>query len=1064
MTYRRGSVLTAEMYNDLVDRVNKVYADMDNTVDDQYGYGQELIINRTTGEMNDNDMWNDLISAAKKCAMHQGVPYGDTISDVIADNELSEIDINVPSVAEYSQFDYTQEWTEVSDDYSVDATGDHSLLLTRTNENPVIITLPTEPLDSQVIHVADHHGTFGVNTCTLDGNGALIDGQTSIVLDVKNTAVILEYFNGSWRTTGDILYAYDDFITGLPVLIDSIESQPLRSANLVNGEIETSQRVRGWVSTITHEFTYDFPEWQSWKYFFNSGSKIELSLSRFGGSRVDNSTIDDLIANVGVVSIGRNNVTNNGLKSYSSITGYSAFTDEYELIFDAEGQYELYAKRVDNVLHFRLDITSSLIIDGTLTNTVSITKQRNDDILVIDSPAYVEIVELQESEYAPYNVNVSELAQTVIEGKSITNSAMVINGTDPIQSERIVVNGVQENLLFDNLVATATFDYGTFTVTQSGESRGILFDSNRDQINKDADLDITVEYVVYDMSTVVSSTYDVAIQNGILASVQINGIMNVDEGGTISGTVDVVVGSDNLATESVTFDNVTADVIDTVTTIEAYSGTLVITKVNEGMTTVRNWEFTTNDLLSNDSPSRNFKYTVVDTDGDVSFDTRDFVINVLVVDTCTSSNNFTLSNSGFAMGTLTQTPGQNAFRELVFTVRQQRAQSSTSSKLDTNTFKLTSGTQPFVNGENVLLVGDTDVFSTIVNISLSGTEYTYRISDTVPNSLTTVESAPVVLSGDIFDTTVVYQSLNTDTSVDGNEIVYIGKLPSLLNDVGYKSKCIINKNIPNASDVVINTAEYCAYKYVENVPIIEIIGGDSSIMERGNVTSGEMTSQVPFGTEIMQEELLYGQGSSKLLTLSTEVTDIGAGVLTINRSKIPYQWSLKSNNVDIDTTVSFKLSVTTNAGILTSNNKSIVVLEGPTPSVDISGPTATKSSEKISGIVTVTAGSDPISNHSVIIDGTEYQMTSNTLTVSNTSLGTFKFNKATNPITWEYTGVSTTSTISKSFVFRTYDSDNDYGQDTHTITVSPKPVINITGGNSVQELKSTSGTFTITYN
>lgn len=98
--------------------------------------------------------------------------------------------------AQTAQADTAQlTWVDVSADTT--ATPGQRLSV-NTVTRPVTITLP---VDGGTVSLRDDAGTWGINPVTVFGDGVLIGGQSTFVLDAPGFQVTFSLVAGAWRYT-----------------------------------------------------------------------------------------------------------------------------------------------------------------------------------------------------------------------------------------------------------------------------------------------------------------------------------------------------------------------------------------------------------------------------------------------------------------------------------------------------------------------------------------------------------------------------------------------------------------------------------------------------------------------------------------------------------------------------------------------------------------------------------------------------------------------------------------------------------------------------------------------
>lgn len=86
-------------------------------------------------------------------------------------------------------------WTEITADTQA-APGDR--LSVNTANRAITVTLPAE---GGTLALRDDAGTWGINPCTVRGQGVLIAGQASFALNAPGFEVTFSLVAGAWRYT-----------------------------------------------------------------------------------------------------------------------------------------------------------------------------------------------------------------------------------------------------------------------------------------------------------------------------------------------------------------------------------------------------------------------------------------------------------------------------------------------------------------------------------------------------------------------------------------------------------------------------------------------------------------------------------------------------------------------------------------------------------------------------------------------------------------------------------------------------------------------------------------------
>jgi hypothetical protein len=197
----------------------------------------------------------------------------------------------------------------------------------------------------------------------------------------------------------------------LPTILTTLDTNRLNFAVSQMGttSVLNNTRTTSWTVSVMHEFVVIFSTENSARYFFNSGGSIYVSASRTGGSSSSiNSTISQLLTDMGTIKFGAKQTTYTGIGGVPTSTGYYELTSSYQTVFTHFGttngytsaSYKLKAK-AENIsgvngangllVRFQATFESGLIpyysVDGTLTSSVS--ELKAGGVLTITSPTYL---------------------------------------------------------------------------------------------------------------------------------------------------------------------------------------------------------------------------------------------------------------------------------------------------------------------------------------------------------------------------------------------------------------------------------------------------------------------------------------------------------------------------------------------------------------------------------------------------------------------------------------------------------------------------------------------------
>ena len=167
--------------------------------------------------------------------------------------------------------------------------------------------------------------------------------------------------------------------------------------------VPVQQRTSPWNGVVTHTITVTFPNADAARYFFNTGSQIEFSAERFGGTNNSkNNTWTSMFSSppssgMGVIAFNYNSTTNTGTGVASTGIGWYQLLTEDQLIFQknapagdyADNKYFIFAKRPQpNVLVFTIRFSDQSVqlidedVDGTLNSIVQVYRASGNNVSV----------------------------------------------------------------------------------------------------------------------------------------------------------------------------------------------------------------------------------------------------------------------------------------------------------------------------------------------------------------------------------------------------------------------------------------------------------------------------------------------------------------------------------------------------------------------------------------------------------------------------------------------------------------------------------------------------------
>jgi hypothetical protein len=167
--------------------------------------------------------------------------------------------------------------------------------------------------------------------------------------------------------------------------------------------VPTTQINSAWNGLLTQTITVTFPDPESARYFFNSGSQIEFSASRTGGSNtVKNNTWSTMFATMQVIAFNHNSTTTNGTGVPSTNIGWYQLTHDNQLIFAkyapsgayADNKYYISARSpVPTQVIFTIKYQDDSLgtfdenVDGILSSIVQVYRASGDNVSVPVPPA-----------------------------------------------------------------------------------------------------------------------------------------------------------------------------------------------------------------------------------------------------------------------------------------------------------------------------------------------------------------------------------------------------------------------------------------------------------------------------------------------------------------------------------------------------------------------------------------------------------------------------------------------------------------------------------------------------
>ena len=299
-------------------------------------------------------------------------------------------------------------------------------------------------------------GTYIINTTT----GNLGATSMTAVLPVQ----ITELDRATYNTYADTITAH------------KTDAPPAGQATLET--YSTATRTSAWNATITNTVTLAWPTANDARYFFNTGSKLQISATMLpDASNLKNNSWQTMLYNMAIISMNYNSTTNTGSGTPSTGIGFYQLTTTPQLIFQkltqetptySPNQYDVYASlSLDSTtvilsIQFQdLSTVSGYGIDENVTGTLTSLVQGYRS-----SGPYVSVL-------SPSVVS-SGLSSTLTTSATISESATRINGGDAVTYTIATTNIPDGTLLYWSNVGTMTAgdfadnsNSGSITVTSN---------------------------------------------------------------------------------------------------------------------------------------------------------------------------------------------------------------------------------------------------------------------------------------------------------------------------------------------------------------------------------------------------------------------------------------------------------------------------------------------------------------------------------------------------------------------------------------------------------------------
>ena len=191
---------------------------------------------------------------------------------------------------------------------------------------------------------------------------------------------------------------YDDFNSYISLVeTNRLIIPPTGEATRENLVVGT--RTTPWNTTLTHHVTVNFDTPDDMRWYFNTGSTLEISASRTGGTvNIKNNTWSTLLANMGTIKFMQTATSSTG-SGTGSLIGYEDLTTTNQLVFKkltgvqsyySLNEYNIYARlgTTDAEIVFTIEFADLFAeqgddnIDGTLISTVQVYRSSGTNVSV----------------------------------------------------------------------------------------------------------------------------------------------------------------------------------------------------------------------------------------------------------------------------------------------------------------------------------------------------------------------------------------------------------------------------------------------------------------------------------------------------------------------------------------------------------------------------------------------------------------------------------------------------------------------------------------------------------
>jgi hypothetical protein len=302
-------------------------------------------------------------------------------------------------------------------------------------------------------------GTYTINTTT----GNLGATSMTAVLPVQ----ITELDRATYNTYADTITAH------------KTDAPPAGQATLET--YSTATRTSAWNATITNTVTLAWPTANDARYFFNTGSKLQISATMLpDASNLKNNSWQTMLYNMAIISMNYNSTTNTGSGTPSTGIGFYQLTTTPQLIFQKLTQESTYSPN-------QYDVYASLSADSTsIIFSISFadlsTFSGHDPVWATDENVTGTLTSLVQGyrSSGPFvsvlspSVSSSGLSSTPTSSATVSESAITINGGQSV-TYTIATNNIPDGTLlyWKNVGTMAQTDFadnveeGTVSVTSN---------------------------------------------------------------------------------------------------------------------------------------------------------------------------------------------------------------------------------------------------------------------------------------------------------------------------------------------------------------------------------------------------------------------------------------------------------------------------------------------------------------------------------------------------------------------------------------------------------------------